>query len=39
MNECKLVGNYNVMQVILKDQVHSTIEMGHNDQIAFFKEF
>lgn len=29
------MGNYNVIRVmLLKDQVHNTIEMNHNDQIA-----
>lgn len=35
MNECKLAGNYNAICVmLLKGQVHGTIEMGHHDQRA-----
>lgn len=35
MNECKYSGNYNVIHVmLLKDQVHSAVEMDDNDQIA-----
>ena len=39
MNEHKLVGNYNGLWVmLLQDQVHDAIEIGPNDQMAFFKE-